>query len=207
VIKLNNKNVKICAIDIDGVLCEYPKAWLEYLVLYADYDDHRFRHDNKLPEAMNLYEWKNALSFEEYRHCKEEYRKSGAKRTIPAIEGASSLTKALRDNGYIIVLLTKRPFLKYKTLMADTLYWLRDNDIAYDLLFWGKDKHIQIAKYFPELEFIIEDNHSVANQVAEFGYKVFLLDNEYNREKTHKSVIRINHLKEVARDIGEVNGI
>jgi len=44
---------------------------------------------------------------------------------------------------------------------------------------------------------MIEDNAESANKIAELGYKVYLMDNEYNQQPTHEKVIRIKSLKEV----------
>ena len=95
------------------------------------------------------------------------------------------------------VIFGARPFYKYKELMYTTIKWLKKHSIPYDLLFWGKNKHIQVQKYFEELEFMIEDNHLIANKVAKLGYKVYLMDNKYNRYKLNKNVVRITKLSEV----------
>lgn len=181
------EKIKICALDIDGVLCEYPKAWVDYI--NAHYPNQSKNND--------LNELKEIIPYNAYKNLKEKYRISGIKRTLPIIEGSVSLTKRLRKAGYLIVLLTKRPFYRHKEILRDTLYWLRSNGFEYDLIFHGKDKHIQILKYLPEVEFIAEDNHSIANEIAKLGYKVYLLDNEYNRQRTEKKVIRIKKLDEI----------
>lgn len=179
--------IKICVLDIDGVLCSYPEAWVKFVNEHVD----------KSLQSNNLTVLKQKVPYSTYRRLKEKYRISGIKRTLPIIDGATEFTKKLRKLGYIIVLLTKRPFLKYEQLFADTLYWIKENQIEHDLIFWGKDKHFQILKYFPSLDFLVEDNHKSANEVAKLGYKVYLLDNPYNRLPLHENVTRINKLSEI----------
>ena len=179
--------IKICILDIDGVLCSYPDAWIKFVNGHVAQD----------LQSDNLNELKQKVPYSLYRKLKEDYRISGIKRTLKPIDGASDITVKLRQAGYIIVLLTKRPFLKYKQLFADTLFWVKENNIQQDLIFWGKDKHFQILKYFPDTEFLVEDNHNNANEVAKLGYKVYLLDNPYNRLPLHENVIRINKLSKI----------
>ncbi len=176
--------LKICAIDLDGVLAEYPKAWVEFA-------------NKKMNTEYNLYGLKKKLSYELYKKLKLEYRTSGIKQTLPVIDGAVELTHKLRAEGFMIIILTARPFYQIKEVFRDTLYWLKANDIAYDLIFAGTDKHIQILKYFEELSFMIEDNADIANKVAKLGYKVYLLDNEYNQQEILDGVKRIKKLNEV----------
>jgi uncharacterized HAD superfamily protein len=177
--------LKICAIDLDGVLVDYPYAWINYV-------------NQQLNEHFtNLHELKDSLTFNQYKKLKYAYRTSGIKATLSQINGASELTKMLRLKGYLIIILTARPLYEIPEVFRDTLLWLRNNNICYDTLFVGKDKHIKILKYFKDLNFIIEDNAEIANSIAEHGYKVFLLDNEYNQQKLHNNVTRIYSLNEV----------
>ena len=177
---------KICAIDIDGVLAEYPKSWVDWV------------NRTTQSEYTDLHDMKARISYDRYNALKTIYRKSGEKRSLEVMPLAKELTEGLKDRGYLIVLLTKRPFLKYPKLFADTLHWLNDSGIQYDLLFWGKDKHHQLLKYFPTVEFMIEDNHSIANDIAKHGFKCYLLENEYNVNQTyHEKVIPIKSVYEV----------
>jgi uncharacterized HAD superfamily protein len=117
-------------------------------------------------------------------------------------KGARTLIDYLKLKGYLIIVLTARPIYKYPEVFRDTLLWLRNNKIHHDLLFGGgKDKHIQILKYFPNLQFMVEDNSDIANNIAKTGYKCFLLNNIYNQGKIHKKVVRIKHLAEVEKHV------
>ena len=181
-----NNNIKICAIDIDGVLCYYPDDWLKFIKKETG---ERFDY---------LWEAKNTLPFSLYRKLKKRYRDSGIKKEIRPRPFAIHLTHKLESLGYTIILLTARPIYENKNVLVDTLYWLKKNNIKHDLIFNGKDKHIKLLKYFKEIKFAIEDNHEVANQIAEAGFKVYLVNNVYNENrKIDKRVKRIDVLDEV----------
>jgi len=182
--------MKIAVIDLDDVLSISIPSWIEYANNHAKCN------------CKNLIELKNTLSFTKYKELKLQYRKSGIKARLPVIEGAASLTKQLSEKGYTIIIMTARPIYEIPEVFRDTLSWLKNNFINYSLIFGGsKDKHIKILKYFPEMEFMIEDNESIANLVARQGYKVYLLDNDYNRgEEIESGVIRIKKLIEVLKE-------
>ncbi|KKL53812.1 hypothetical protein LCGC14_2271690 [marine sediment metagenome] len=179
--------LKIVAIDLDGCLCVYPDAWVNYI------------NQKTINNFTDLNQVKNKISFAEYKKLKQKYRTSGIKAKLPKITGATKLTKRLKKLGYTIIILTARPIYEIPEVFRDTLSWLKTNKIVYDLLFAASDKHIKILKYFPNINFIVEDNAAVANNIAKLGYKVFLLDNIYNQQKLIKGVKRIKKLSEVKK--------
>lgn len=179
---------KICCIDIDGVLLsDYPDCWIRFVnsKLGTEFDD--------------LNEMKQKVSYEKYRKLKEEYRLCGIKENLEPDEKASELTVYLKEMGYTIVIITARPANKYLTLYNQTINWLKKNEIQYDYIYFGeKDKHAKVLSEIPHVKFIIEDNSYVANSIGKWGYKVFLLENKYNKDvKLEYNVIKINKLIDV----------
>ena len=184
-LQMRNNKIKICAFDLDGVLCEYPKAWIEFV-------------NNETGNSFkNLNEIKENINYKQYKELKNKYRISGIKATLPVMENAVRKMKECKEKGYLVVILSARPVFEVKEVLRDTIFWLKNNGFEYDLLFWGKDKHSQIIKYFPNLSFMVEDNLSIANNIANLGYPVYLIDTEYNRDVEHKNVIRIKNVNEV----------
>jgi len=177
--------MKIVCIDLDGCLCQYPDGWINFVN----------QTENK--NFKNLNEMKESLSFKGYKELKLKYRTSGVKAKLEMIKDADSFTQKLRESGYTIIILTARPIYEIPEVFRDTLSWLKDNKICYDLIFVGKDKHIKIQKYFPKISFIVEDNAGIANQVAALGYKVYVVDNVYNRQPLNSGCSRIFNLKEI----------
>jgi len=179
---------KICCLDIDGVLMScYPKCWVDFINA----------HTGK--KFKNLNEAKLSVAYDCYRELKKEYRTSGIKEMLPVNPQASNLTKALKDLGYTIIIMTARPAHKYPTLYTQTINWLKKNDIVYDSVFFEeKDKHSRILTKIPHVKFMVEDNSYIANQISKWGYKVYLINNQYNAGlPVGKNVVRINELNEI----------
>lgn len=178
---------KICALDVDGVLSDYPKCWVDFInkgVLTGNFKV-------KYPVFKNLVEAKNLLPYSVYTMFKDSYRASNYKASLPTKDGAVQLTEILRNSGYKIVVITSRPFDDYPELRMVTKNWLDLNGFYYDDLIYSKRKHLDIIAQFPDLKFMVEDNRSFANKVAEFGYKVYLVNNEYNQGDVLNNVHRI----------------
>jgi len=125
---------------------------------------------------------------------KEDFYRNGGFTKLPAIKGASEGTKELRRLGYKIVIITARPYWQYKRLYADTLQWLKENEIAYDLILFNKDKAEAIYEHILPARpaFFIEDREKHAVEVAGIGVPVLLLDWDYNRNmKPHPLISRV----------------
>lgn len=186
--KLAKSKAKVCAVDLDGVLVDYPRCWVDFVnkKLGKDYKD--------------LFEARAKTNKLTYLKLKNLYRESGYKRKLNAVKGASKFTQTLRRKGYKIIILTARPYKRYARLFADTKYWLDRKNIKYDAILFDANKHLTIIKQVPHLRFMVEDNRKLANDVANWGYKAFLLDNYYNQGSTHKKVVRIKKLNDILRN-------
>ena len=53
------------------------------------------------------------------------------------------------------------------------------------------------------MEFMVEDNRLIANIMSKLGYKVFLMNNEYNKGAIGENVRRVNNLLEVKKYASE----
>ena len=183
---------KICYLDIDGVLNDYPECWLNFLKA-------RLSSDSRNTYVLkDLNRAKNNIPYQVYKDLKWEYRESGYKEDIISTPNASKVTGNLRAMGYHICIITSRPVKQHPSLFKQTVNWLNKNNIRYDDLIFDEDKHISILKRYPHLDFGVEDHRYYANLVADWGYKMYLLDNKYNQGEIHKNVTRINSLVEIS---------
>lgn len=185
---LHLKDKNVVAIDIDGVLAPYPEHFLQYVnsKLNSNYDDYR---DAKAEiEPLLLLD------------LKTQYRESGLKAKMPVINGAKEFLSELRLRGYYIILLSSRPIEKHPNLYYDTYYWLWVNGLQYNAIYFSEYKHIEIIKKVPNLMFMVEDNLEYANQIAGRGYKVYLVDNRYNKGQEHTNVKRVNLLTDILKE-------
>lgn len=174
---------KVVALDLDGVLCEYPKPWIDYVnkELNTNY--------------LTLNDLKANVDLLTYSKLKSKYRQSGLKAKINKIYYASEFTQMLRNTGYWIVIITSRPYKKYYRLYPDTLEWLSNNDITYDALYFEDQKNLRIIEDVPNLNFMVEDNKQYANDVAKLGYKVYYLGEDIT--DLHENVLKVNNLAEI----------
>lgn len=188
---IKSENKKVCAIDLDGVMVQYPEYFIDFI------------NKEMKTKHVNLFDVRKSISNDDYMRMKDEYRQSGVKQTIPLREGAKEFIDFLRSEGYSIVIITKRPYKKYFRIFADTKTNLDNNGIHYDGIIFDTDKHKTIVKEFPQLEFIVEDDKNISNEIGEWGYKCFLIDNMYNKGKLNKNVTRVLTFKEIMENICE----
>jgi len=193
---------KVCAIDLDGVLCKYPENWIAFLNqkrgLTAErpisIEDFKFV-DAPLPmiPRRKYYEWKH------------EFRELGFESLfVDVMENASALTHELMNLGYKIIILSARPYREYKRILPDTIEWLNKNNIAYNAIYWSEKKHIHILREIPFLKFMVEDNPNIADEVASFGYRVYLLNRPYNiHSNIQNNVTRLKNLLELIPHLQE----
>jgi hypothetical protein len=146
-------DVKIAAIDIDGVLNNYPFELVELA-------KKMFKKDVDLGFEVHRPNLSDLLPFEKLKALKHEYRSNGSKANLSAAEFASEFLRNLKELGYTIILVSSRPVKKYASIEHDTLKWLRDQDLAYDLLFWSDEKEEFLLNRFSEdkLALFIDDD-------------------------------------------------
>jgi len=197
--QLDFESAKIAGIDIDGVIAKYPEHFLDFI-------NRKVGADLKVEDLdeYNIYEALD-LPKELTKKLKDEFRQSGEKRFIPPMEGAKSFLEKLKRNGYHIVLLSARPYKKYKRIFADTKEWLEKNELVHDAILWDENKCNRLIREFGKnsVQFFVEDNLENANDIATTS-KVYLIDRSYNGGKTHENVTRVNGLDEVIQN--EVGG-
>lgn len=179
---------KLCALDIDGVLNNYPECWIDFIHLKTG-----TRFDN-------LFVAKDMLSYSDYKKLKDEYRSSSYKLHIPARLGASNFLNKI-EKMFDVIIITARPFDEYPELRQITTNWLKNNNLRYESLINSRKKHVDIFDTFSKLEFMIEDNRFVANNVSKVIPKVFLFNNNYNVGATHHNVIRVSTFDEILENI------
>ena len=192
--QLDFESSKIAGIDIDGVLAAYPEHFIDFInkkvgtdLKAEDLKDYNIYEALELPEKM-------------LRDLKDEFRQSGEKRFIPVLDGAKEFLQDLKDDDYEIVLLSARPYKKYRRIFADTKEWLEKNELVHDAILWDEDKCNRLIREFghESIQFFVEDNLDNANSVSKTA-KVYLLNKTYNQGKTTENVIRVDSLSEIKK--------
>jgi FMN phosphatase YigB (HAD superfamily) len=151
----------IVIIDIDGVLNDYPQCFYRWITTAYGAS----AMDGLLQDRAR------------YETMKDEYRASGAKRTLPVDNDSRAALKILKRKGIPIVLLTDRPYMKSKRISYDTMAWLDASDIPYDYLFWsyGQSK-THIVKKVKSVLFMIDDKPKTCQQFHALGIRAYLFD-------------------------------
>jgi len=108
---------------------------------------------------------KITLGIMEYERLKELYRVSGQKAHLPLVPGAKELVDYLKEQGYPVVLISARPYEKYLNILTDTLSWARDNELAFDALYFDEEKSLKISKRFPRVRLFIDDSRDQIEEV------------------------------------------
>ncbi|RKY33144.1 MAG: hypothetical protein DRP74_00395 [Candidatus Omnitrophota bacterium] len=187
-----NRFDKIVAVDIDGVLYDYPKEFFKFIQ-----DKTGIKIEREIKNYDLYVELSKEFSIPVLSRLKDEYRQSGyLKKGLP-IDGSREFLKSLKQMGFGITLMTAREYKKYKRIYGDTLEWLRENDMMFDGIVWSEKKEEAVYRSFPNLAFAVEDNLDNANKIAMLGIKVFLLDKSYNKGKTNNKVIRVKNFDDI----------
>ena len=190
---IKESNKKVIGVDIDGVLAEYPRSFVQFI-------NKELGTSYKLEDVVdyNIYE-SLGISLEKGMQLKDKYRQAGEKRFIPLCEGAKHFLNWAREKDYAVVLLTARPYQQYKRIFADTMEWLKANELHYDMVLFNENKEETLINQFQgQVEFFVEDMPKNANQVARLGVPCYLITRPYNiHSKLNKLVTRKNNLGEV----------
>lgn len=192
--QLDFESGKIAGIDIDGVLAKYPEHFLDFInrevgtdLKVEDLDDYNIYEALDMPKELT-------------KKLKDKFRQTGEKRFIPVFDKAKDFLKTIKENGYHIVLLSARPYKKYKRIFADTKEWLEKNELVHDAILWDEDKCNRLIREFGDdsVKFFVEDNLENANDVSETT-KVYLIDRSYNQGEINKNVIRVDSYEQILR--------
>lgn len=190
-----SSNKKIVAIDIDDVLADSIPNWIKFVNNNkVKYLEQKAMNTNWAGKIYNdLYDLKKMVPYYYYRLLKSKYRESETKAHLPLKEGVHQLLEYLYNNKYSNIIISKRPDFCSKL----TYEWLHSKCIIYDEVILSKHKHITVLQRFPDLKFMIEDNRDICNSVAKWGYRVFLVNNKYNKGVINSLVTRVDNLTDI----------
>lgn len=188
---------QIAVIDIDGVLADYRVGllfWIRQswprLSQKANY--HLGRSDTWINhESMGVpyRQWLDVL---------EMFRMAGGKQAIPVVEGAVELLRSLKTGGVEVVLLTSRPIDLYSNIYRDTMEWLRNNELCYDLVLWSKSKAEMVHKMrlTDKVIFAIDDEIKHVVEYDLLGIKTYWID-LYNKQAELETFNTLTRAKRV----------
>ena len=158
--------IKVCFIDVDGVLNYYPEAWLQYL-------------SDKGKKFKSVDEAKNSLTYHEYTTYKEQYRESTYKRDQPVRVGAVEFTSDLYELGYEVIIKTQRPVIEHPHLVEWTYNWLNEHGFTYYDVIFVRYNLTDSLVYEPD--FIVDDELEVVRLFDSYGVKSFHFTGSFDK--------------------------
>lgn len=210
----NGEGIPIVALDIDGTLGDYHGHFLRFA---EEWLDKRMPPSNEINPGLPLHQFMG-IPKHVYRDVKLAYRQGGLKRTMPAYDGASSLTKAIQSRGAQIWICTTRPYLRLDNIDPDTREWLRRNDIRFNAVLFGEDKYQEldrqaghrVAAIVDDLPEMCEEAIACFQDPQREGWlpRIYLRDQPYNKnyERAH-SVVRVDSMESLQEHLlREISG-
>lgn len=165
-------------IDIDGVLTDISKFYLDYGAKFA------FESNMETIANPDGYEIEEILNLEEGSHKAfwEEYDNYYTKK-IYTREFASEIIHELKSEGHEIHLITARNEKEEEW----TKNWLKENNIYYDKLTFT-DKKVEYCKN-NNIDLMIEDNTNNILEISKL-IPVICFDNRYNKDCNGENITR-----------------
>lgn len=176
-------NLNLC-IDIDGTITN-PYYWLDMT--------NKYFNKNITEEQITKYYIHEVMNItrDEYE---EFYEKSKFElHTNPELRADVKAVINRLSLFNTIYFVTARD----ESLTMLTYAYLKNKGIHYDNLFLlGSHYKVEKAKEL-NCSIFIEDNYDNAIQLSEAGFKVLLLDTNYNRKKLNDNIIRVYNWNEI----------
>ena len=185
------KNLNIC-IDIDGTITD-PYYWLSYANKYfnsniseseiTSYDIHKILNI-KQSEYLEFYE-----NFKVEIHTNQKLR--------PDVK---DILDELHKLNYLYFVTARE-----KSLELVTFLYLLNHEIPFDEVFLlGTHNKVPKAKDL-NCDIFIEDSYDNAIELSNNGFKVILLDTNYNRLPLNNNIIRAHSWMEISKIINELS--
>jgi len=191
--QLNN----IAVVDIDGTIGDYVKQFIDFV-------ERRTGMNQVPPELVSCDIYASlakVVGWDMIIKLKHEFRVCGEKRCLPVMDGAKEFLDALKKSNHDIVMLTARPFGKYKRILWDTIFWLKSNGLKFDAVLSSEDKYSELVKHIGSIRFAVEDDLAQAKNISMLGVPVYLVDRRYNkcsdRDLDGLKITRVDSFKEI----------
>lgn len=140
---------------------------------------------------------------------KARWYASGGFLRLGILPGAREGLLAARDAGCLIAIITARPLWEHGRIRPDTVQWLSDMGIPYDILLFNKDKYDALYQsVFPgRVVAFVEDRDKHALELVEHHVRpVYLMDAPWNRSMArHPDITRVSGWQEIVADMERVN--
>lgn len=184
------KNLNIC-IDIDGTIT-HPYYWLDYANSYFNL--------NVAEDEVNSYDISQVLNItaDDYSKFYEKYKFKIHSEEKLRVEVKEILDILYEQNNIFFV--TARD----KSLELLTNLYLKNNNLPFnDVLVLGTHNKVPAAIDL-NCDIFIEDSYDNAIELSNHGFKVLLIDTNYNRNSLNNNIIRVYDWNEILLVINKI---
>lgn len=185
------KNLNIC-IDIDGTITN-PYFWLDMA--------NKYFNKNITIDEVTDYEIDKVMGI-----TREEYNDFYNKNKLEMHNEQISLRENAKETIEELIKLNNIYFVtaRDEDLKIITYSYLKKKNIPYDDVFvLGTSYKVEMAKKL-KCDVFIEDSYANALQLSESGFKVLLIDTNYNRKPLNKNIIKVYSWNEIHETIKEM---
>ncbi|MDK9737706.1 hypothetical protein KI655_10365 [Vibrio sp. D404a] len=157
----------IISFDVDGILVDYPKCWLNYLTIKTG-----LKFDSV--ECA-----KSKLSKVQYSQIKDEYRLGCYKYQLEIFDEMLKLNSYLYEKGYLVIISTSRPIedSRFPNMKSNMCDWLHSKGFKFEHIV-HKPKNEDSYDYdYGRIAFHIDDELKYAQRFANNNVNCILLTN------------------------------
>lgn len=182
---------KVIAVDIDGVLIDYPDCFIKYVHEVFGNKLPKNTPDFYPPDFMGSVRDLFGVDEATYQALKDAYRNSGIKKMIPPKNGVPDFLRQIEEKGYDIWLCTSRP----KFCGPDTLQWIKNYNISYSGLIIDKgDKYGSLVEKLGKNKVYaaIDDNPDYIARLKSLDIQMILMMNDMNAKAIEEDILPID---------------
>ena len=181
------------AIDLDEVIVEFVRHFLDF-----------YNQKNKTEikfEDWTSYNFSDIIgcTLQEHTNLIHEFQRTSSFNNLRFLEGAKEAINKLNEDNEIIILTSRAEEFKKETENFLKKHFPEENlEIIYsgDVYKNHKKTKAELCKDL-KIDCIIEDHKKYAEECADCGVKVLLLDKPWNKEIEHKNICRVYNWKEI----------
>ena len=178
--------------DLDDTVCMTDEYSEEFINKFFKENNLPFKQIKKVSRfADGKFDWSE-------EEAKNWYKNYGdiMMETFPCKMGAINVLNMLHDLGHEIIIATARGTDWHKDPEKSTHIWLKNNNIKYDKIFFGRFDKEQICLEVGADVFVDDDLDIVKNVANAFkdnsNKKVFLMNSAYNSQfDTGENIVRV----------------
>lgn len=184
--ELSVTEVLMC--DLDGVVAMYAEGFNAWC---------RDRHGLALKGHINA---------PDLEPIKDEFHSTGGFVGLEPVPGAVEVLNRWRQKSANrrLVMVTARPYKRYKQVYSDTIVWLRHYNVGYDHILFERDKSEAVRQCQPaNIIGHIEDRGKHALEVASTGVRVYKLPYATPEEQiSHPLITLVKGWGEISNHLG-----